>query len=89
MGLPARIEMEIVLMFGFINLYMTRINLSIISVAMIKRNNSSETKPGSSQCLETTRVSNENVVLSNLNSTNDQIEELQFKEVRFFVLFFI
>ena len=36
--LPMRIELGILAMLGFINLYMTRINVSVISVAMVKRN---------------------------------------------------
>ena len=81
MGLPARIEMAMVLMFGFINLYMTRINLSVISVAMIKRNVSTESNSGGSQCLEVDLIEEENDNTANLNSTYDQIGKMQFKEV--------
>ena len=81
MVLPARIELAIVLMFGFVNLYMTRVNLSVISVAMIKRNVSSEAKSGGNQCLETTLAGEENFILNNSNSTFDQNEELEFQEV--------
>lgn len=36
--LPARIALALMAWFGFINLYMTRINVSVIIVAMVKRN---------------------------------------------------
>ena len=38
MRLPIRIELGVLAFLGFINLYMTRVNLSVISVAMVKRN---------------------------------------------------
>ncbi|XP_066952319.1 sialin-like [Macrobrachium rosenbergii] len=39
--LPARIALALMAWLGFINLYMTRINVSVIIVAMVKRNSSS------------------------------------------------
>ncbi|XP_068247386.1 putative inorganic phosphate cotransporter isoform X2 [Palaemon carinicauda] len=36
--MPARIALAIMAWFGFVNLYMTRVNLSVAIVAMVKRN---------------------------------------------------
>ena len=77
MRLPARIEMAILLMIGFINLYMTRINLSVISVAMVKRNVSTVTKMGQSQCLTTNIVEENENNLNHINSTHNKTEEFQ------------
>ncbi|KAK7082814.1 hypothetical protein SK128_019838, partial [Halocaridina rubra] len=40
--IPCRIALAIMAWFGFINLYMTRINVAVIIVAMVKRNVSSD-----------------------------------------------
>ena len=50
MKLPARIEVSMLAMLAFINLYMTRTNLSVISVAMVKRNISANTGGSEHQC---------------------------------------
>ncbi|XP_042223068.1 sialin-like [Homarus americanus] len=43
--LPARMALAVISWFGFINLYMVRINLSVIIVAMVRRNSSTFTAP--------------------------------------------
>ncbi|KAK4327315.1 hypothetical protein Pmani_002256 [Petrolisthes manimaculis] len=41
--MPARVAVGVMAWFGFINLYMTRVNLSVIIVAMVDKSSTSET----------------------------------------------
>ncbi|ROT72606.1 Vesicular glutamate transporter [Penaeus vannamei] len=43
--MPARLALAVMAWFGFINLYMVRINLSVIIVAMVRRNTTAATTP--------------------------------------------
>ncbi|XP_063597896.1 sialin-like [Penaeus indicus] len=43
--MPARLALAVMAWFGFINLYMVRINLSVIIVAMVRRNTTVATAP--------------------------------------------
>ena len=50
--LPMRIELGILVFFGYINLYMTRVNVSVITVAMVKRNVTiSNSEDGQQKCV--------------------------------------
>ncbi|KAK7082812.1 hypothetical protein SK128_019836 [Halocaridina rubra] len=64
--LPARIALAFFAWLGFINLYMTRINLSVIIVAMVKRNN---TGANLAPCLITENRTTETSSLASENST--------------------
>ncbi|XP_064108394.1 sialin-like isoform X1 [Macrobrachium nipponense] len=67
--LPARIALALMAWLGFINLYMTRINLSVILVAMVKRNTSSGHL---APCLEIQDVS-----LESTSPTSNSTSQLQ------------